>query len=501
MRKSTVLKNAFANIARGMAAAFVAVVVPPFLTRSLSTDVFGAWALILQLGAYVGYLDFGLQTAVGRFYAHSGERQDFDQRDRIVSTATFALVCACLFAVAVLAVVSGGMGWLFHGIPASLLGDARPALLLVGVSLAIGLPFSVINGIFIGQQRYEIPAALVGGSKLLSAILVVGIAHLGGSLIAMASVSAAVNIGSYAAAYIVFCRNDSSIRLRIDLVDKAAGRELFNYCYSLTIWSFSMLFVTGLDLTVVGIFDFGAVPYYAVAASLTTFISGLQNAVFTTLIPSTAVLHARGESSALSRLLLTSTRYGSFILLLCGLPLIFWAKPLLSLWVGPSYATAAAPLVIVLVVANMIRLSATPYSVLLIGTGQQRLVTLSPFAEGATNVVASIVGCYFFGAIGVAVGTLVGTLVGVGMNVFYNMRRTTEIQVSRREYANAAAIRPLVCVLPLFGRYVPGLRSIRSEWPLLGISIVLCCLLTWRFGLEASERSWIQTLIPKRAAL
>ena len=37
----------------------------------MSADSYGAWSLVLQLSAYVGYFDFGIQTAVGRFVAHA----------------------------------------------------------------------------------------------------------------------------------------------------------------------------------------------------------------------------------------------------------------------------------------------------------------------------------------------------------------------------------------------------------------------------------------------
>ena len=98
----TVVKNAFANVARGMAAALVALAVTPFLTRALPPEKYGAWALVLQLAAYVGYLEFGIQTAVGRFVARGNELSDFEQRDKIVSTALAVLTVACLLAVVVI---------------------------------------------------------------------------------------------------------------------------------------------------------------------------------------------------------------------------------------------------------------------------------------------------------------------------------------------------------------------------------------------------------------
>jgi GDP-mannose 4,6 dehydratase len=55
---------------------------------------------------------------------------------------------------------ANGNGYvIFRQMPEPLVGSARLALLLVAISLAIGLPASVFNGIFVGLQRNEIPAS------------------------------------------------------------------------------------------------------------------------------------------------------------------------------------------------------------------------------------------------------------------------------------------------------------------------------------------------------
>ena len=99
--KLLILKNAIANVLRGASSAAVAVILPPLLTRQMTPEVYGAWALILQCSAHVGRLDFGIQTAVGRFVAHASERGDMEYRNRLVSTAFVALLAACGLALAV----------------------------------------------------------------------------------------------------------------------------------------------------------------------------------------------------------------------------------------------------------------------------------------------------------------------------------------------------------------------------------------------------------------
>ena len=496
MNQLVLFKNAVANVLRGGAAALVAILLPPFLTRIMPDTTYGTWVLILQLSAYVGYLDFGIQTAVGRFVAHANELGDTNQRDRIVSTSLAILTGAAGLGI----FLSGLLAWqlpnLFHEMPSALHTDARLALLFVGSSLAVGLPFSVFSGIFIGLQRYEIPAIIIGSGKLLGALLIVTAARIGGGLALMGAVLAIVNIGSYVVQFLVSRRLAKEVRITRNLISKQAGHEIFSYCFSLTIWSFGMLLVSGLDITIVGLFEYSAVAYYGIAVTLVTFIASLQNAVFSVLMPQAAVLGAHKDAKKLGRLLSTSTRYGMFMLLLTGLPLIFIAKPILTIWVGGTYAQQVTPVLQILLVANIVRWSAAPYATLLIGTGQQKLVIISPLVEGLTNLIFSLIAGAIFGAVGVAWGTLAGGIVGIASNIFYNMLYTTDISIRRREYVQDGLVRPILCSLPLllsFILLIDGQGNFRNfAIVIMGlISVVFSIGCIIRFGLVETERRYL----------
>jgi O-antigen/teichoic acid export membrane protein len=491
--KIVLAKNAIANVARGGAASLVAVLLPPFLTRLMSPERYGIWTLVLQLSAYVGYLDFGIQTAVGRFVAHANERGDVEYRDRIVSTSLVALIAAGIAGLVGISVVAELLPSMFRAMPRALVGDARIAVLLVGSSLAVGLPASVFNGIFIGLRRYEVPAVIIGGSRLFSAVVVVLVVRRGGTLAGMGLALAGVNLASYLLQYVTYRRMGPAIRLSVRQVSRETGRELFDCCLSLTIWSFATLLVTGLDIFLVGVLDFHAVAYYAVAATLITFILGLQNAIFGVLIPEAAILAARNKTSELGQILVSSTRFGMVLLLASGLPLLLATRSILSLWVGTSYADKTVAILRVLVAANIVRLSAVPYAMLLIGTGQQRLVTISPIVEGCSNLLVSVVAGVFLGAIGVAIGTLVGSVMGILCNFVYNMPRTTAIAVDLPTYFKDGILRPLGCAAPFLLAFVgtwlfPNLAAaLKVQLLLVSVSSTLIAL--WAFGLTVSQRS------------
>jgi O-antigen/teichoic acid export membrane protein len=442
-------KNAVANLVRGGTAGVVALILPAVLVRHMTQTNYAVWVLVLQVAAYSAYLEFGLQTAVGRYIAIAHEKEDYEQGNSIFSTAVVGLSVAAAIAIVMLCVVTIEARWIFPAVPAALLTEMQRALLIVGVSIAIGLPSSALSGVFIGMQRNELIAVVTAVSKLLSAFGLVFAAIHGASLVHMAEVVAIVNVISYLVQYLLL-KKFSSVVYSTGLVRRSTAKELFGYCFSLMIWSFSMILVSGLDLILVGRFQLSALAPYALATTLATFVAGLQNAIFGATMPHAAVLHARGDSAGLGDLVVNATRFGVLLLILTGMPLLIYASPILRIWVGQQYAVQGHLLLTVLLVANMIRLSGTPYSVVLVASAQQRLVILSPLMEGVSNLIASVVLGMRFGAAGVAAGTLLGAIVGMLGHIFYNMPRTRqEIRLRSMTFFSSSICLPLLATAPL----------------------------------------------------
>jgi O-antigen/teichoic acid export membrane protein len=254
-----------------------------------------------------------------------------------------------------------------------------------------------------------------------------------------------------------------------------------------------MVLVTGLDLTVVGAYRFYEVGYYAVAATLVTFLGGVFGAIFGAIGSPAAVLHAREDRDGLGRLVSVTTRLGMFLLLATGLPIIFGANHILRLWVGPVYAQHATPLVQILVTANIIRLCVSPYIIAMIGAGEQRRIIVVPLLEGAVNLGGSLVAGYYLGAAGVAIGTLIGSFVSLGGHLVYTMRRKVAVQLNVAAYFRDSLLTPLLCIGPILvlGAIWPRLVSSLPFW-LLGVICSLIAILTmilvWKIGLIQNER-------------
>ena len=461
-------KNALANLGRGSAAAVAALLLPPVLVRHMTPASYGVWVIALQTAAYMGFVDFGLQTAVGRYIAFSNEKKDTVWRDAIFSTALAGLSIAALLGFVVIVGIAIASHQIFPEIPAPLLPSLRLTIFIVGVSAALGLPASTSSGVFVGLQRNEIPALAIGTGKLFSAIGLILAAIMRRSLVCMAVIVASANLYSYALQIGLMRRIAPEIRFRKILITPAVIRELLGYCSSMTIWQFSSFLVSGLDLILVGRFQFNEVTPYAVSATLITFLGGLQVAVFGVIMPHAAELHARQRSEELGSLLVKTTRLGLLMLLLTGLPLIVFAAPIIRIWIGAQFARAGGDLLAILVIANMVRLVGIPYASILMGTGQQKLVIVSPVMEGVTNLLASVLLGLKFGAAGVAWGTLIGAFVGMFAHVLYNFPRTKAcICVSQWKFVKIGILEPSTAAIPIC------LAAIYAEWKGMEVTVPL----------------------------
>jgi O-antigen/teichoic acid export membrane protein len=259
-----------------------------------------------------------------------------------------------------------------------------------------------------------------------------------------------------------------------------------------------MILVNGFDLILVGRFQFSAVTPYAVSATFIMFMAGLQSAIFGVIMPHAAGLQAQEKSKELGNLLISATKIGVLLLLLTGLPLITFAHSIIGLWIGKQFAQTGGPILTVLMIANMLRLMGAPYASILIGTGQQRLVIVSPFMEGVTNLFFSLLLGYKYGAIGVAWGTFIGAVVGMLANVFYNLPRTRNyIEVTPYRFVRDALASPAFIIVPAIVAWLVAVlcnldvhRVVRAG---LIVSYAICVILVIRnISRQVGLRSMIQ---------
>lgn len=499
INKRQIFRGSASNLLRVVLSMLVSLVLPPFLVHRLSPAEYAAWVLILQLSSYVNFLDLGLSTAIGKFVAEYDAVGNKEASRKLVSTAFIVLCAASAIAAVAICILAQQVPHVFHQMPLTLVPKVRLSLLAVGLSTSLALPLSVFISIFNGLQRYGFPTVLYTTSRVGSAIVLVVIVFLHGSLVEMAVTIAIFNV--ITALFQVYGWHHL-LRDRIDFVlfhfDAPTGRRLVEYCGVLSLWTLGNIFISGLDTTIVAHYDFHNTGYYAVASSATNFMLLLVGSLMAPLLPAMSASQTQRDATQLGRMVIKATRYGALLLCVLGLPLFFGSYPLLAAWVGKSYAAHSALFLRLLVVGNVLRQLAAPYSLTIVAVGKQRLATASPIAEAIVNLAASIFLARHYGAAGVAMGTVVGALAGVIVHLVVSMSLTQSIsRIQRSRFLLQGVLRPFACLAPFLALLPLWRRSailpFQPGWLLLAAS--LSVTIAWLLGLDAQDRASARTTL------
>jgi O-antigen/teichoic acid export membrane protein len=500
----TVAGNSAANVTRLAITSLVSIFLPAYLTHHLAQRTYGAWVLILQLSAYVGYLDFGVQTAVSKYIAEYEARHDAAGCGRCASAGLVIMLAAGSLGILLTLVLAWRVPSIFRSMPQSLYHDVRWSVLLVGMSLSVSLLTSVFVAIFMGLQRYRVPMVVTIISRILFAVAICIAVALHSRLAVMAAVAASVNLFTALLQVVSWRKLASHIGVSLRSIDVTMLKQMLKYCAVLALWSACMLLISGLDLTIVGRYSFNETAYYSIANAPTSFILMISSALFGPLLPAASALSVLRNPAQMGGVLLRSTRYAVIVLFLTGLPFLVAGYFILRIWVGPVYALHSFPLLRILVLANIIRSSCSPYATMVVATSRQRFATASPVTEGIVNLVSSVWLAQRIGARGVALGTLLGALVGVAVHFGVSMRYTqTTLAISRLELFLKGMLRPAAVAMP-------SILLLWLWWPLgaNSLRLVISCgwtvstlLLAWFVSLTQGDRDLVARMVSSKLNL
>jgi O-antigen/teichoic acid export membrane protein len=467
--------NGFWTVAMTSSTGLIAVILPPFLARILTHDEYGAWALSLQVASYVLVLGFGLQGAVGRFVALAHGPRARAARDGVV-VAAFHMTCAAAVAGIVLAALAAvALPHFLTEMPVELMGHFRIALLLCCVAAALALTGMPFIGAFLGEQRAHVPAMLILLGRAVQSTLMVLVALRYRSLEALALAycvgQAAITLGQALA-----WRGGEAAGSLWRPADRAHYRDLARFCAPFVLWNSLAALSFGSDLLIVSKLDFAATPYYAVSLTVATSFVAFLAAGYNSLLPAAARHVGAADRRALLEMLMRGGRVGVGISLAIGVPLMLAAVGPLTLWVGSSYAQAAAPYVALLILAQIVRLSMSMYGSVTIAAGLHRAVLLAPVLDASVGLLVGIGLGSYMGATGVALGMIAGA--AASFTTWYAkdpLREVFHVPHVARAFLRACAppVATAAVGCALAGGALLGLGLVADDWARLGASLAV----------------------------
>jgi len=486
------LQNVIANLLRVAAVSLVALILPAFLIHRLPVQSYAAWVLIIQLAAYISYLDLGIQTSVAKFVAEYTARNQPETAGRYTSAGLALMIVAGLLGLTLTLILAWRVPYLFASMPVELHRQVRISLVLVGFSLSFGLVCAVYAAVFLGLQRYWIPTFVTVLNRSAFVAVVITIVAMHGNLVAMSLGVAIVNIASGALQILAWRREASHVRVSLDLLNLFTVKKVARFCSMQSIWTVAMLCISGLDVVIVGHFDYLQTAYYGIATMPTNFLLLLVGAVMNPLMPASSALNTQRSPEEMGSLLTRLTHYNALLVLLTGLPLMLYGGPILRIWVGPDYAEHTVTYLRILVFANMVRNLCAPYATMITAVGKQETAIVAAVCEAVVNLGSSIYLASRFGAIGVALGTVLGAFVSVSLHFIITMHFTRgEFVVCRSRLFLEALVRPSTIAIPSILLFPiiskPTDVLLRIAW--LMIWGVITLALAWFVTLRADQRN------------
>jgi O-antigen/teichoic acid export membrane protein len=500
----TISKNVAISLMRVVFNSLVALALPAYLTHHLPIETYGAWVLILQLAAFVSFLDLGIQIGVAKFVAEYDARNDLAGAGKHASAGLAMMSLTGALGIGLTSILAWQVPRLFHSMPSALYWDVRVSVLLVGSSLSFALLCSVFAAVFIGLQQYGIPTTIMVLNRALYTLAVCTTVHYQGSLIAMGAAVAFINISTSLLQVFAWRKMLSRIQISLRAVDSTILRKMFNYCLALSVWTAAMLCISGLDVTIVGHYDFKETAFYSLATLPTNLIISIISSAIGPMLPAASALSTQRTPLGMGSILFRITRYSSILLLLTGLPLLVCGYSILHLWVGQVYALHSVRYLQVLVLATVLRNLCMPYATIVMAVGKQKVATAAAIAEAIVNLGSSIYLAHLFGAIGVAAGTLLGAFVSIAMHFTFSMHYTySTILISRIRLFIGALLRPALIAIPSLILFPSWANSMGRSLSLpLSLSWAIATLLIAWFGtLNAGERAYLLRILGYRIRL
>jgi len=380
-------RNTLLNLIGRVVPLLVAIVTVPYVIRHLGPDRFGLLSLAWLVVGYFALFDLGIGPATTKFVAELLGKGEMDKLPELVWTALASQTCMGLAAGILLAVASPVLVEHLLKIPPELHTQARWIFLILAAALPIDFASGSLQGVLAASQRFDLLNALAIPSSALTYLLPVVALALGFGLPAIVFFLVLARIAAIGVLLLLCFRLYPAMRARVSF-DRRLVRTLLGYGGWVTVSGAVGPILVYFDRFLIGaVVSIAAVGFYTPPYLISIKLNILPSSLMATLFPAFSASAGRGDNEWIRNALIRSLK---FLLLTVGpaaLVLAFFARPLLTLWLGARFANEGT-LVLQIMAAGVLvnSLAYVPYN-LLQGIGRPDLTAKFHLLELPLHIV------------------------------------------------------------------------------------------------------------------
>lgn len=456
-----------------MAASFV---LAPWLIASFGPAAYGAYMLVAAVAAFTSLLDLGLGPALEKLLAEDRAAGRFDEAGALVASVsrTYGWL-----GVAV-AAIDAALAWAAPRVFA--IGESEVvlvrALLLVAAAAAlVWWPLSVSARVLGGLQRHSRVAGVTALMAVVQTAGTIVLLVLGRGPVALAVFTQVVLVVGAGAMAFIAQHECAAAGVPSRPASRASLQRAFAFSGPVFVLNLAaQVLYHHTDRLLLGMFVGSvAVALYEGPARFVAVLLQLIGFGNAAILPRASELHAAGDHAGLQRLLLTTSRLVSAFATPMALTFAVLARPLLVGWLGPAFAAAESPAVL-LCGLQVLLVALTVGHTVVVATG--RLAGRLPVILGivALNVVLSVVWVRAWGMTGVALATVVAALIDLPLHLRYLVRHVgLDLGAFVRE-----VVGPVYPLLVLPAALAAGARMLGLTGSLVAtLAVLVVCVLAY----------------------
>lgn len=379
-------RNTLLNLIGRVAPLLVSIVTIPYVIRHLGADRFGLLSLAWMVVGYFALFNLGIGPATTKFVAELLGKNEIDKLPELVWTALVSQTCFGVFAGIILALASPLLVDHLLKIPADLHSQARSVFIILAFALPLDFASGSLQGVLGASQRFDLLNAVTVPSSALNYLLPVVALALGLGLPAIVLLLVAARVVSIAVLLVLCLRLHTALRkvcFNFRLV-----RTLLGFGGWVTVSSAVGPILVYFDRFLIGaVVSIAGVGFYTPPYMIANKVSILPGSLMATLFPAFSTSAGREDIEWIRNALVRSLK---FLILLVGpvaLVLVFFAHPLLSLWLGAKFAKEGTLVLQIMAMAVLVNgLAFVPYN-LLYGMGRPDLPAKFHLAELPIHVI------------------------------------------------------------------------------------------------------------------
>ena len=339
-RGRSIANTAAWSLAANLASAANLVVAVPFVLRALGPSEFGAWATLVSLVYFAGFLDFGFGNGAMNLIAAARGRGADDETAVILRESQRTLIKVAVgLAIAALVAMPLIPWYRLLGLPLEAAGHCRLASAAVLFSIVLAVPLNLANRVQLGLGRGQRAFRWQATGQLLALVAVAVMSFAGGSLPALTL--ATVGTPLLASACNTFSlRRDPALRLPVRMprqTDIAVRIRHEGFLFFVMQLAAALAFSADLPL-ISALRDSTQAGIYAIVQRLFSVIPLGLNLVWAPLWPIYRQALASGDHRWALRTLRRSLQLSAVVSAITALVLCFGFNQISALWLHHPFA-------------------------------------------------------------------------------------------------------------------------------------------------------------------